>query len=334
MILAIEYGAEDPHPHGSLVCRPQYQFIREKQAFTLIELLVVVAIIAILIAILIPSLGLAREMANRSGCGANLASIGKACAIYAGGEADAFPTEPPPGVSGYQGINSGWYYPPCAGSGDNDPNAAIAADFTIAGGIYPQQGDPMANLWLLMLKGLTAPKQFICPSDPRQPVIANYASPYGQGVTYWDNFGTVDGNPQGGNTFSYSWSYPWASDGQSPGPWWHNSTDATIPIGSDMAPSGQTATDDPTIKPGEKISNSKNHSNGDGQNVVFADGHVTYTRTNRVGQANDNIFCAQEQTIWVNAADPGSMTQSFSGPLNNLRRQTPPYDVIMVPAYP
>jgi len=62
-----------------------------RRAFTLIELLVVVAIIAILIAILIPSLGKAREMAVRSTCAANLKGHGQSFGMYSTQFADRLP---------------------------------------------------------------------------------------------------------------------------------------------------------------------------------------------------------------------------------------------------
>ena len=62
-----------------------------RRAFTLIELLVVVAIIAILIAILLPSLSRAKENTRRTVCGAHLKSQGMSVAIYASQFGDYVP---------------------------------------------------------------------------------------------------------------------------------------------------------------------------------------------------------------------------------------------------
>ncbi|MCA9244163.1 MAG: DUF1559 domain-containing protein, partial [Phycisphaerales bacterium] len=67
--------------------------LRANRAFTLIELLVVVAIIALLISILLPSLRMARESAKSVKCLSNLRQIGIAMQGYFEENADWFPFE-------------------------------------------------------------------------------------------------------------------------------------------------------------------------------------------------------------------------------------------------
>jgi len=65
--------------------------IKNPKSFTLIELLVVVAIIAVLVSLLLPALGSARDRARSLVCGSNLRQIGVAFYQYAHDHAGRFP---------------------------------------------------------------------------------------------------------------------------------------------------------------------------------------------------------------------------------------------------
>lgn len=64
---------------------------RFRCGFTLIELLVVIAIIALLISILIPSLGKAKSVAMRVKCAHNLMQVNVAMNLYLGANDDTYP---------------------------------------------------------------------------------------------------------------------------------------------------------------------------------------------------------------------------------------------------
>ena len=65
--------------------------IAAKKAFTLVELLVVIGIIAVLISVLLPTLGQAKRAAARTTCASNLRQLGVLWHMYANEYKGAFP---------------------------------------------------------------------------------------------------------------------------------------------------------------------------------------------------------------------------------------------------
>lgn len=109
---------------------------RRTHAFTLIELLVVIAIIALLIGILIPALGKARESARNTKCLTQVRAMGQAFSFYTNDSKDWYPIMPP-------GFGTGSPVDLCAKS---------AAGRPIVGSVQWQRGG-LAGLFSLKQRG-------------------------------------------------------------------------------------------------------------------------------------------------------------------------------------
>src|SRR4051812_8398499 len=107
------------------------------RAFTLVELLVVIGIIALLISILLPSLGRARESAKRVQCLSNMRQIGTAVIQYCNENKGYFPRA---AASGMYNDDFIWWQ-----AGRDIDQSALTRYFS---------GDRKFN-----------PNFFICPSD-------------------------------------------------------------------------------------------------------------------------------------------------------------------------
>src|SRR5215213_9598060 len=81
--------------------------IKRRGGFTLVELLVVIGIMAVLIGVLLPVLGRAREQVNSTRCLSNLRQLGQAMLIYANAYQDRLPnSKPPQTTSDYDATNA------------------------------------------------------------------------------------------------------------------------------------------------------------------------------------------------------------------------------------
>jgi len=304
------------------------------KAFTLIEMLVVVAIIALLIAILLPSLARARELARQTICGTNMKEIGTTFYIYQSDNLDEFPSvahATPPSqttpVVEYIGSLGGGQ-----GQQQGDPRRdeiSFARDEDVDGST---RISTTRSLWLLVRTGEVIPKQFVCPSaddsvDPTVDVTTYFdfigysAVSYGYQIPY-DNTNTcrpsADLDPRMAIAADRG---PWSSEdpeqrgqwdgGDGPPGFFVDTVDPDVtPVLYQVLTDTQTdpqnggLTEDSTPDKWKRF-NSPNHGGqgqGSGQSVLYPDAHAQFNKTPLGGVDSDNIYTQMNSVQWSGQA--------------------------------
>lgn len=283
------------------------------------------------IGILLSSLSRPREITKRAVCGINLRGIGQGMKVYANDNLDWWPTPPyaetEPAASGAMAVSF------IGQMGANLTQALASADYAKA--------HPSRALFMLVIDGSCTPKQFVCPTssdaadDLRNGGVA--------AVPGRDRFDFA------GYPFeSYGYQLPFGPHARP-----NESLDPRVAVMADKGPFFEAGTpaatgatpDRPVAQtaPGTMISlsglsnaadilnadnsvwrpfNSRNHG-GEGQSVLFVDGHVEFRKQPIVGVNYDNIY-TQQGGYQLEDALLGRSPQDRQGPLTET-------DSIIVP---
>ena len=308
--------------------------MKRTKGFTLIELLVVIAIIALLVSILLPALGRARELAKRVQCASQLKGIGNAFAMY---QNDYRGLNPKPWTDNIGNLTFG--------SGnltysiDNGP-ASTTVDGYYANPMLTQEKineNASAGMCLYRLVKFVDvnPKVFVCPSATLdEEMDLQVAIDVGKGAEEWEDLQCF----RYGYNLSYSMHYPFNSfhmSGSTAGGMvlmadksnkfdnkqFYIGDDEALPEAfPNYATNGNVWNDS-----GDAIANNKAHGNSNNhqtecQNVLFAGASVERKDAPNIGLAKDNIYTAygldinnKEIGLWDGSVEPSQRQDSYLG---------------------
>ena len=261
--------------------------MKESKGLTLIEVLVILAIIAMLLAILMPARSVVKRSAMRFTCAVSLKGLGAAMIVYANDYDGFFPQLP---GSGPWSKELGFSY-------DNP-----APDFTGAHADTPRTIS--SSLYLLVREADVSPKSFLCAEswqdefEGKNPKMLDLVELWDFGPDPYKHVSYCMQNPYG--------NYPVRAN-----------LPSKFAVAADMSPWFE---DGNILSPGENktppqilnvldketwtLANSHIHDLQDnssfrwkyrkykkpGQNVLYSDGHVFYKNTPTVGVNSDNIY--------------------------------------------
>jgi prepilin-type processing-associated H-X9-DG protein len=253
---------------------------RRGRAFTLIEVLVVIGIIMILLGILLPAMEHVRHNAYIADCASNLRQIGQGLSIYCNENHGNMPrTRYLPGAAIAEGT----------GTAAPDPFAPSG----------PAPNDITAAAYLLMRAERLPPQIMLCPYNDVNEFTPDRADPmlHANFTDYKKNLG-----------YSFADPYP---DAAAVAAGYHltGKTNPGFALAGDrnpgINPNGRE--DARAAQAGApwsqmKKANSENHEK-DGQNVLFADGHVDWFKTALCGLRDDNIYVNKNNQLQASPAD-------------------------------
>jgi prepilin-type N-terminal cleavage/methylation domain-containing protein/prepilin-type processing-associated H-X9-DG protein len=286
--------------------------MEERRGLTLAELIVTLFVVAVVVAILLPATGKDPVIAKRVVCGHHLKELGQAMTVYA---------------DDYDGL-----YPQLPGSGPWSKTLGFNYDLEEPDfrGAQSASGRTVTASWYLLVRQADVPlKTFTCPaSKTKEFELAKGSCDY---TKLWD-FG-----PDPYKHVDYSMHLPY---GRFPA---KANLSAAFALGSDMNPWFQNGEIVPAGENGKspqllsfdnwdsverdafgagnyQLHIRKFQKFGEGQNVLFADGHASYETRPNVGVDRDNIF-----TYWSVEENPteqerqGGKAPTGRGPENDAK---------------
>jgi prepilin-type processing-associated H-X9-DG protein len=241
-------------------------------------------LVSVVLVLMLSVFGLAAQFnagvtADRARCASNLHQLGLGIILYQNDNNQSYPRT----IMGDPSKDKPTWGTPykddaTLGSGDANP---------FDGKYKPAADDVTAAFFLLLRQEMLTPAVFTCPESGIKPWD------FGGGANTAQNWTNWSSNRGIAKHLSYSYQNPYPTNDAIAAGWQFKNPDATFAVASDMNPGGDAVTKVKIDSPADqmKAANSLNHG-GEGQNVLFGDGHVEWETTPFCGTQHDNIFTA------------------------------------------